>query len=95
MKMKDVWRKPLTYGVYSKAVVNGNTMHHGYGMLFYNEEPAKAVVFAVNNHDKLVEHLENMAGIWKCVCESNGWDENHLIKAEDAIKFIAQLKGNE
>lgn len=55
MKMSDVWGEnyELTYSTYPSPHFNGEE----YGMLFNNEEPCKAICYAVNNHDALTETL--------------------------------------
>lgn len=55
MKMSDVWGEnyELTYSTYPSPHFHGEE----YGMLFNNEEPCKAICYAVNNHDALTETL--------------------------------------
>ncbi len=60
MKMSDVWNQPITYGIYENASVAGNVLPMGFGMLFNNEEPARAIVHAVNNHDRMVEEIAEL-----------------------------------
>ena len=62
MKMSDVWNQPITYGIYENASVAGNVLPMGFGMLFNNEEPARAIVHAVSNHDRMVEEIAELSG---------------------------------
>ena len=63
IKMSDVWNQPITYGIYENASVAGNVLPRGFGMLFNNEEPARAIVHAVNNHDRMAEEIAELKGV--------------------------------
>lgn len=67
MKMSDVWNKPLTFSIYDSATVSGFTISNGFGVLFSNVEPAKAVCYAVNNHDRLVEENAELREILSAI----------------------------
>lgn len=79
MKMSDVWPSgftgvDFTYGFYESAVTDtgeefaGSDEYPLCGLLFTNEEPAKAAMHAINNHDSLVEALEF------CLSEMDSYD---------------------
>jgi hypothetical protein len=66
MKMSDVWPSgfdgvDFSYGFYESAETLGGEKFKAKeneplcGLIFSNEEPAKATMHAINNHDRLVE----------------------------------------
>lgn len=50
------------------------------------------IVKRINMHDELVKSLDEMCGVWRLVCNSNGWDENHMSQYENAIKLLERCK---
>jgi hypothetical protein len=60
MKMSDVWSKELTYGTYNDAYVGASKLSVGFGVLFNNEEPARAICYAVNNHDRMADEVAEL-----------------------------------
>lgn len=57
-----------------------------------NKDVASEIVKRINMHDELVKSLDEMCGVWRLVCNSNGWDENHMSQYENAIKLLERCK---
>lgn len=49
---------------------------------------------AIEERDKLFAALKGMESIWKSVCSTNGWDENHLIEYRNARAAIAEVEAD-
>ncbi len=59
---------------------------------FVCNESGEEIVKRINMHDELVKSLDEMCGVWRLVCNLNGWDENHMSQYENAIKLLERCK---
>jgi len=46
-----------------------------------------------NTHDQLLEALESMCSVWVTVCNSKGWDTEHMSQYVEARAAIKAAKG--
>jgi hypothetical protein len=71
MKMSDVWPSgfdgvDFSYGLYvSVETASGEKFKSSedyplYGLVFTNEEPIKATMYAINNHDRMADEIAEL-----------------------------------
>lgn len=98
IKMSDVWPSPFsvmdfTYGYYDNAETVSGEMFKATdskllcGLLFTNEEPANAMMHAINSHDGLIEEVETLRKEKAGLVEQNKHLRETLAKIESDAGF--------
>jgi hypothetical protein len=94
MKMSDVWPSgfdgvDFSYGLYvSVETVSGEKFKSSedyplYGLVFSSEEPIKATMHAINNHDRMADEIDALK-------KANAWHVNHTKKLHEEIAELRE-----
>ena len=84
MKMSSAFDLPLSYSDYSGLESKGWKIVHSNEI---GKDEAEAIAVAVNNHDKLVETLNNLLN--DCINFSDdAWCDSSMEQASDLLKEI-------
>ena len=98
MKMKDMFDLPIQKAINELAIIDKNDLVVGWSDAFTGEQARDSIVFAINNHDRLVDTLRELTSAVTTV-QLRGY--KHLPSMRDrqrahgnAIKLLAELEGD-
>ena len=103
MKMSDVWPSGFsgvnfTYGKFQQVTSElGETVNDGdvdclCGLVFSNEEPAKAMMHAINNHDRLTEENAKLQEVLERLVNPDNCKKDIIHIIGNAESLLNQLK---
>jgi len=102
MKMSDVWTSgfdgvDFSYGFYKSAETSAGEVFKASGdyplcgLIFSSEEPAKATMHAINNHDRMVEDIAELKDLVTLISLNSSFQTNMPHEADMVDKLLAKL----